>query len=93
LANLLEAVDNPRHELALAAALRSPFGGLDDDALLALAEERRRRDGTMADLLLEGRVRAPGLSPEGRARASAFAEVFRDLRALRGRGRLVEIVD
>ena len=94
LANLLECVDNPRRELALAATLRSPFAGLDDDALLALAEERRRRKGSLGDLLLcDGPVRVDGLAPEGRRRAEAFRAVFRELRDLRSRGRLVELVE
>ena len=92
LANLLEAVENPRRELALAAALRSPFGGLEDDALLALAEERRRRRCGLADVLLEARLRVPGLASPARRRLESFRGSFRGLLALRRRGGLAELV-
>jgi ATP-dependent exoDNAse (exonuclease V) beta subunit len=34
--NLLRAVDNPRDEISLAAVMRSPLGGISDEALLRL---------------------------------------------------------
>ena len=36
LMNLLRAVDNPRDEISLAAVMRSPLGGISDEALLRL---------------------------------------------------------
>lgn len=93
LANLLEAVENPRRELPLAAALRSPFGGMDDDALLALAAERRRRKCSLGEVLLAGGpLTVPGLAPAARRRLEEFRGRFRALLALRRRGRLGEVV-
>ncbi|MHC4820095.1 MAG: UvrD-helicase domain-containing protein [Planctomycetota bacterium] len=93
LVRLLEAVENPRRELALAAVLRSPLAGLDDDALLALCDERgRRKNGNLADLL-RGGARLSRVPAEGRARFRRFAEVFRRLRLLSRSGRLGDLVE
>ncbi len=37
----LRTIDNPRDEVSLAAAMRSPFGGVDDATLLALKPDKR----------------------------------------------------
>ena len=94
LANLLEALENPRDELALASVLRSPFCGLDDDALLLLARTRARRSGAvLADAALGGSRSPPGLAPAARHALDRFRGSFAGLRALAARGRLAAVVE
>ncbi len=95
LANLLVALEDPTDDLALAVALRSPFAGLDDGALLALADARRRlgEGAALSVLLAPGSRRVPGLSPEMRRRLDRFRAAWGTLLDLRRRGRLHETVD
>jgi ATP-dependent helicase/nuclease subunit A len=94
LIRLLECVRNPRGDLALAAALRSPFGGLSEDGLLALAMRRDARggDARLADLL-EGAEGVKGLRAEDRERWLAFASLLHGLRRLAGRASLREVIE
>jgi len=90
LLDLLRIVHNPRDEIALAAVLRSPFGGLSDDALLALALARSK-EGRMADLLYAEEPTAD-LLPDDLEKWSRFRALFLDLRDLAGRVPLRELV-
>ena len=83
--NLLRAVDNQRDELSLAAALRSPFFGLDDDSLLELARARRERGGSLLD---QGAV----LEGEPRRRLERAAEIIATLHRSRGRLELPALI-
>ena len=57
--SFLRVLDNSRHEIALAATLRSPMFGLSDDALYLLAEHAHAREGrvltdnVLADIVLD----------------------------------------
>ncbi|MEN8149118.1 MAG: UvrD-helicase domain-containing protein [Planctomycetota bacterium] len=88
---LLRTVRNPRDEIVLAAALRSPFAALSEDALAALVTEARRREELLGDLL-EGDAYLDGLGEGDAARWLAFRERFRRLRTLAARGSLGEVV-
>jgi ATP-dependent exoDNAse (exonuclease V) beta subunit len=96
LANLLEALEDPRHDLALACALRSPFAGLDDGALLALVDALPSADGARAPLssLLAPGARTPrALRPGMRRRFERFRGTWAALLDLRRRGRLHDLVE
>ncbi len=96
LANLLEALDDPTHDLALAATLRSPFAGLDDGALLALVDSLPRTEGGRAPLcthLAPGARPPAGISPVMRRRLDRFRASWAALLDLRRRGRLHGVVD
>ena len=66
---LLRALDNPRDEVNLAAALRSPLAGVDDATLLAL-----KIDGT--DLFTAVKRPPQGLSAAETAKLQRFRELF-----------------
>ena len=56
---LLDALVSPTHDLSLARALKSPFFGLGDDALVALAVQRRQPEHASCswfDLLLKSEL-------------------------------------
>jgi ATP-dependent helicase/nuclease subunit A len=90
LLNLLRIVQNPRDEVALAATLRSPFGGLSDDSLLALAIHRPE-GGSLADLL--GDADLPRHLPEqDQPRWARFGELLLRLRRLAGQVSLRKLV-
>ncbi len=91
LSRFLAVVVNPRDEIAFAAALRSPFGGLSDDGLLVLAEARPPA-GVLADLL-DSPEGVRGLSADDRAAWCAFAERLRLLRRLAGAAPPAEVVE
>jgi ATP-dependent helicase/nuclease subunit A len=84
LSRMLRAVVKPRDEVSLAAALRSPFAGLTEDGLLALAAARSRSGGNLADLLSGPEV-VPGLSEGDLDRWCRFAAMLGRLRGLAGR--------
>jgi ATP-dependent helicase/nuclease subunit A len=85
LANLLRVVAGPGDdEIALAAVLRSPIVGLDDEALLRLFDGRR----PLGEL-----PRPEELTGEASDRLAAFRELVADLRAARGRASLASLVD
>ncbi len=95
-ANLLEALEDPARDLALAATLRSPFAGLDDRTLLALVGSLPRDGEERAPLstALEPGARPPaGISTAMRARLARFRGTWAGLHALRRRGRLHEVLD
>ncbi len=96
LLDLLRIVHNPRDEIALAAVLRSPFAGLSDDALLALASARPK-EGRIADLLtaedpLPGQPGDGGLLQDDEEKWSRFKVLFLELRDLAGRVPLRKLV-
>jgi ATP-dependent exoDNAse (exonuclease V) beta subunit len=96
LANLLEALEDPTHDLALAATLRSPFAGLDDGALLALVDGLPRSEAGRAPLcthLAPGARTPAGVSPAMRRRLDRFRASWAGLLDLRRRGRLHGTVD
>ena len=73
---LLRVVDNPRQDLAMAAVLRSPFAGLDEESLARL----RLRS---ADSLWEALPQAADVLRSGEAlRTLAFLDRYRAWRAL-----------
>ncbi len=79
LLNLLRLLDNPLQDLPLAAVLRSPLLGLTMDELVAVRLAERR------DLLWPALVRVPtakDISPELRAKVTAFLEQFHRWREL-----------
>lgn len=86
LVNLLRVVDNRRDELSLAAVLRSPYIGLDDDSLLALALARQEQGGSLLDY---GTV----LEPEPFCRLRRAAEIISGLRLTRGRLEIPRLVE
>jgi len=93
LMRLLQSVRNPRDEVALAAALRSPFAGLSEDGLLALIRAaRRRKGGRLADLL-DAPERVEGLSASDAERWAGFAALLARLRVLAVRGTLRELIE
>ncbi len=94
--NLLAALQNPRDELALASALRSSLGNLSDDALYALREERDE-NGAGRRSLCEQVIRAAAgelpLFPTNELDTiHKFAQMLTDLRALRGRLSVAELL-
>jgi ATP-dependent helicase/nuclease subunit A len=96
LANLLQALEDPSDDLALAATLRSPFAGLDDGALLALVDALPRVEDPKPHLSLHlatGRPPVPGLSPAMRRRLDRFRAAWHLLDDLRRRDRLHGLVD
>jgi len=83
LTNLLRILDNPRDDYHLAAVLRSPLCGLEDDDLYRLA--RGRQPGQrLADRLQND----ADLSPEGRRRLAGFRALLGRIRRRKGRGPL-----
>lgn len=92
LIRLLRTVANPRDEVSLAAALRSPFGGMTDDGLLALAAARRGGGGCLADLL-ESKDGPEGLGDRDREAWGRFAALHGRLRRRAARGTLRSVVE
>lgn len=76
LLNLLRALENPQDAVCLAGTLRSPFGGLSDEALYILA---RHRDGLWAGLHDEAtHERLPDDQHDRVARAKRWLTRWRD---------------
>jgi len=88
---LLRCVQNPRDEVTLAAALRSPFAAISEDGLLALVSAARRRQGRLADLLATP-FDVPDLPPGDARRWGRFARRLDGLRTLAARGSIREVV-
>jgi len=83
LTSFLRTLENPRDDFHLAAVLRSPLCGLNDDDLYRLARRESRR------LRLADRLRQDaGLSEDGRQRLARFVGLFDRIRARKGRGPL-----
>ena len=76
--NLLKVISNLREQLALAAVLRSPLFGLDDDSLLALGDARRKQGGILLD-------HGSCLPAEQEDRLTRARGIINQLRAARGR--------
>ncbi|MGH7840652.1 MAG: UvrD-helicase domain-containing protein [Candidatus Binataceae bacterium] len=97
LVELLAAVDDPRDSLALAATLRSPFFALSDNTLLELGLRLREtaESGGPASLaeLFAGAADGFGWLAAGREEAEQARRVLDELRRLRGRVPLLEIVE
>jgi ATP-dependent helicase/nuclease subunit A len=90
LVELLTAINDPRDSLALAAALRSPFFTLSDDALLELALDLHERDSSpgpsaLADLFAGDEPPDFGWLKRDRAEAEQAWRVLHELRAARDR--------
>jgi ATP-dependent helicase/nuclease subunit A len=103
LRNLLTVIENPAHDLAMAAVLRSPLAGLSDEALYWLAAPREHvprddegseptRAGLIADRLAH-LDELGHLAPQDRERAADFAGLLRDLRRLAAASSVAELLD
>jgi len=68
---LLQAVDNPRDELSLAAVLRSPFAGVSDEALLWL-----KTGGNLSSALRKMEHLGASFNPEDLGKLQRFREQF-----------------
>lgn len=84
LINLLKVVENPLDEVALAAVLRSPFVGVDDQCLFWLAYYRKARPQGIIYSLREA-DKITEIRPSHRDRLKRFAEQLEEFRALKGR--------
>ena len=87
--SFLRVLDNSRHEIALAATLRSPMFGLSDDALYLLAEHAHAREGqVLADILEEtdSLTNPPALANLPAEDAERLREFRNLLERLRGEG-------
>jgi len=88
LLNFLRVLDSQLDEVALAGVLRSPFFSLRDDTLFLLAQHSGG---------LSGGLFAPSLTDEltgdERRRAEFAAAVLRDLRAVKNRRSITELIN
>ncbi len=94
LANLLSCVDCAADDLRMASVLRSPSCGLDDESLFRLTSARGGR--TLSDVVervARGDRDAPSLTSGAARRLVEFVSVFAELRRVRGRVPLAELVD
>jgi ATP-dependent helicase/nuclease subunit A len=80
----LSLIADPYDDLVLAAVLRSPLAGIDDEALAALLVGRKRGDPPLWDEIRSGERRA-SLDGGAREKLARFADTLAGLRALRGR--------
>ena len=89
--NLLKALHNPSDNLSLAAALRSPMFGFDDDMLLTLRglKDDNGRQSLWVALAAET---LPGLSAEEVERVRSARRMLRNLRQLAGRVTISELL-
>ena len=97
LVELLAAVDDPRDSIALAATLRSPFFALSDNTLLELGLGLQEAGGSggpsaLGDLFAGTRIDFEWLAT-GRDEAEQAWRVLDELRRIRGRAPLLEIVE
>lgn len=97
---LLTAVEDPGDSLALAAALRSPFFGLSDDCLAEIALHREladangeQRSGTHFSAVFAAGGPAFSWLSDERDDAIRAWRILDDLRKLRQRGTIVEVVE
>jgi ATP-dependent helicase/nuclease subunit A len=91
LVNLVRVLDNPRDDAHLAAVLRSPLCGLDEDDLYLLC---RRAPGTPPRKLIENlSARADQLPESRRRRLRALADRLGRLRMRQGQGPLWMALD
>ncbi|HEV8335230.1 MAG TPA: UvrD-helicase domain-containing protein [Candidatus Polarisedimenticolia bacterium] len=91
LVNLVRVLDNPRDDAHLAAVLRSPLCGLDEDDLYLLC---RRAPGPPPKKLVENlAARADQLPKRSRGRLQAFADLLDRLRMRKGQGPLWMALD
>jgi ATP-dependent helicase/nuclease subunit A len=88
LVNLLRAVASPADEVSLAGALRSPFFSVSDDGLFWLAQH----PGRLCGGLFAGDLPAE-LTGEMRARAEFARDTIRDLRAIKDRVSVAELIN
>ncbi|HLW70144.1 MAG TPA: UvrD-helicase domain-containing protein [Candidatus Binataceae bacterium] len=97
LVELLAAVDDPRDSLALAATLRSPFFALSDNTLLEMGLRLHETAGSGGPASLADLLAGPGVDfgrlATGREEAEQAWRVLDELRRLRGRAPLLEIVE
>ena len=106
LSNLLACVANAADDLRLAAVLRSPMCGLDEESLFRLTSARTRGDDGDSDgepsrgplisalyAAVDGLPGAARLHDDDRGRAARFVRVFRGLRRRRGVRSLARLVD
>jgi ATP-dependent helicase/nuclease subunit A len=92
--NLLKALHNPGDDLSLAAALRSPLFGFDDEMLLAL-RRLRTNDDARAVMPLWSALAAesiPPLSTEAHDRIHFARDMLHELRQLAGRVTISELL-
>ncbi len=98
-ANLLACVDDSGDDVALAAVLRSPLCGIDDDALFCLTSGRAGKRGDREPLAAvlarwtAGEDGAPQLADRDARRLRRFVGIFADLRARRGSEPLAALID
>ncbi len=99
LASLLQAIDDPHDDIALAATLRSPLFGLSDQCLLEIAlhlDETRRSDGavprTLAALFAHDSQNFDWLS-DGRDEALRAYATLSELRAGRERLPVADLIE
>ncbi|HEX4210526.1 MAG TPA: 3'-5' exonuclease, partial [Candidatus Binataceae bacterium] len=100
LVELLTAVNDPRDSLALAAALRSPFFTLSDDALLdialhlrELAEKHNDGPSTLAGVFATPEPPDFTWLEHDRGEAARTWSVLQELRAARDRITITELLD
>jgi len=85
LVHLLTLIDHPDDDVALATALRSPFGGVSDDGLFWMARAAKEDDPRRPlSRALEAPGEAEGLSAADAGRAAAFRDFMASIRAARG---------
>ncbi len=93
---LLQSLDCPFDDLALAAVLRSPFAGISDDALLLLAHpDPAARPRPLHQAFRDARL-APPVPPLPEAdcrRLQAFAAWHHELRARKDRTPMPELIE
>jgi len=84
LLNLLRAIDNPCDQISLAGVLRSPFFNLLDETLFHLAGH--------PDGLFAGELGAP-ITDQQRSRVEFAAGVLRELRAMKDRVPIAQLIN
>ncbi len=99
--SLLSVVDNPGHDLAMAAVLRSPFVGISDDALFWLSRDWAN------NAVLPGADREPGklmrgllsaenitrLSEQDRRKLLKFRQLLKSLAEMRATPVITDIIE
>jgi ATP-dependent helicase/nuclease subunit A len=100
LIELLTAVSDPADSMALAAALRSPFFGLSDDCLAEIVLHRKGPQGSVEvpprrALAAEFAAPLPAFEylTSGRADAVRAWRILDELRRLRRRGTIMEVIE
>jgi len=88
----LGLLQDPCDDLSLAAVLRSPFAGLEDEDLAALLIRPRPRGESLWDRIRSGEG-VEGLSLAGKERLDRFVWLLHELRLLRGRAAPWRLLD